>query len=591
MLALTHLLVWCWNRRSGENLCFFVMAIGVIGLMAGELGTMYAETPAAYGEAGRWSHLVYGIAVAGSLGFVHFYFGTGRPWLLMLALGSRLVAVMMNFAMGVNLHILSIHSLAKTLLLGEQVSILGEWVPNPCARVGQLAALLQLLYVVDASLRLWRSGQQHAQRRALLVGGGLAFFIVFASVQAGLVAAGVLRMPFIVSLPFLCVVLAMGYKLSRDMLRATQLARDLRESEERMTLAAEAAHLGIWIHDLERGEVWATDKWRALLGFTKVEPLEFDAILQRIHPEDRESVRQVRANALRGDGSYDTEYRVVLPDGQTQWIGSRGRVEFNDAGKPVLVRGVSLDINGRKRAELEAARHRRELAHLSRISILGELAGAIAHELNQPLAAMLSNAQVGRRSLNAVQPELVEMAEIFDDITADAKRAGGIIHGMRAMFKKDASMEAHPVDLNEAVNQAVALLHSEMVGRKVSVSLHLGEDLPLVMAGRVGLQQVLINLVLNALEAVKDGNGTACIEITTAREHDQVVVGVRDNGPGIPAEFQSKLFEPFASTKPGGLGLGLAISRGIAEGFGGELLAANHPDGGAVFRMLLPVAP
>jgi PAS domain-containing protein len=166
--------------------------------------------------------------------------------------------MVMNFSTGLNLHIQSIQSLQSVNFLGEPVAMLGEWTLNPWVRLGQLAALVQFAYVLDASIRLWRTGGRASRRRALSVGGPLAFFIVFASAQAGLVASGVLRMPMIVSFPFLAVLLAMGYELSRDVLRATQLAGALRERDQQMALATEAANLGVWVRDLVGNGIWAS---------------------------------------------------------------------------------------------------------------------------------------------------------------------------------------------------------------------------------------------------------------------------------------------------------------------------------------------
>ncbi|MBL9145127.1 MAG: PAS domain S-box protein [Verrucomicrobiaceae bacterium] len=256
----------------------------------------------------------------------------------------------------------------------------------------------------------------------------------------------------------------------------------------------------------------------------------------------------------------------------------------------VLVLAAIADITARRQSEQELALQRNELAHLSRVSLLGKLAGTIAHELNQPLAAMLSNSQVGRRMIDDGHPDMKEMTEILDDITADAKRAGGIIHGMRAMFKKETPMDSQPLNLNAKVNQVLGLLHSEIIERKAKVELHAAESLPKVMAGRVEIQQVLINLIMNSLDATKSNvPGTARIDITTEHRDGRVIVSVRDNGPGIAKEMQDKLFEAFATSKPSGLGLGLSISDGIVKQFGGSLHGENHPEGGAVFRLELPV--
>jgi signal transduction histidine kinase/ligand-binding sensor domain-containing protein len=241
------------------------------------------------------------------------------------------------------------------------------------------------------------------------------------------------------------------------------------------------------------------------------------------------------------------------------------------------------------RAEAETQQHLNEVAHLTRVATLGELSSALAHELNQPLAAILGNAQVGSRDLQDGAPDLPEITAILDDIAVDAKRAGGIIHGMRAMFRKDVVTEPQPVDLNDAVNQTTGLLHSEIVGRKVMLVLQLGENLPPARAGRVEIQQILINLVLNGLDAMKAAGPEARLTISTLQRGDQLELGVHDSGAGIPPEMIDRLFEPFASSKQGGLGLGLAISRSIAERFLGKLLAENHPHGGAMFRLILPV--
>ena len=216
--------------------------------------------------------------------------------------------------------------------------------------------------------------------------------------------------------------------------------------------------------------------------------------------------------------------------------------------------------------------------------------GTLAHELNQPLAAILGNAQVGRRIMKEDAPDLDEVGAILDDVADDAKRAGGIIHGMRAMFRKDSVTEAQPIDLNEAVDQVLGLLHSEIIGRRAKVEFQPGTGLPPAAAGRVEVQQVIINLLINGLDAMKGAAQGDRLEITTSHAEGHLRLVVRDHGPGIPAGLAPRLFEPFVTTKPGGLGLGLAISRGIAERFRGTLTAENRPDGGASFQLTLPAA-
>jgi C4-dicarboxylate-specific signal transduction histidine kinase len=336
--------------------------------------------------------------------------------------------------------------------------------------------------------------------------------------------------------------------------------------------------------------MWASAQWRQLFGFSPDERLQIDQFVERLHPDDRDYVCSCLAEAAKGAGHYEVNYRVVLPDRQVRWIASRGRVEFGADGRPALMRGVTTDVTQRHQAELELQRQRTELAHLSRVSVLGELAGALAHELNQPLTAILSNAQVARQMGLAGLRDEAELGLILEDIKSDARRAGGIIHGLRAMFRKDGPTGAQPMDLNDAVVQTLELLNSEIIARKVKLVLQLGENLPPASAGRVEIQQVLINLVLNALDALKSDALRGLLEIATEHRTGWLQVTVRDNGPGIPEAMKECLFDPFVTSKSGGLGLGLAISRSIADRYRGKLEAETPPEGGALFRLTVPVA-
>ena len=182
----------------------------------------------------------------------------------------------------------------------------------------------------------------------------------------------------------------------------------LRDSEQRMTLAVDAAKFGIWVRDLARNEIWASDQWRALFGFAKAERLELAVILERVHPEDRESLSRTFASVLEHGGDYETQYRIVLPGEQVRWISSQGRVDRNGGGKPVLVLGVSRDITARKLAESEIQRQRAELVHVTRVSTMGQLASSLAHELNQPLGAILHNAEAAEIFLQNGHPDIEE---------------------------------------------------------------------------------------------------------------------------------------------------------------------------------------
>ena len=375
-------------------------------------------------------------------------------------------------------------------------------------------------------------------------------------------------------------------------LRRRRLAeRSLRESEERMSLAADAANVGIWIRDLMGQKIWATDKWRELFGFEKAERLDMHSFLKRLHSGDRDAVSQTLASAEERGGTYEMEYRIVLPDGRVRWISSQGRVEFDDAGKPVLMRGVSLDNTARKQAEQELHERRGELAHLARVTMLGELSGSLAHELNQPLTAILSNAQAAEHYLAQDAPDLAQVREILADVVAEDERAGEVIRRLRLLLRKG-EVQQQTLDVNEVVIEVLKLARSDLTSQGVTVDTALASDLGAIRGDGVQLQQVLLNLVMNACDAMADN--VAKDRLLTVRTFStgeaSVRIEVSDVGRGLPAGGAERAFERYFTTKTQGLGLGLSVCRTIITAHGGTLGAANNAGRGATFHFTLPLA-
>jgi C4-dicarboxylate-specific signal transduction histidine kinase len=281
-------------------------------------------------------------------------------------------------------------------------------------------------------------------------------------------------------------------------------------------------------------------------------------------------------------------WEVVSPDG-------RGVIDvydfpFTDADGSPMILEMGIDITERRQAEADARRMRDELARVDRVARMGELTASLAHEINQPLAAILSNAQAARRFLASGPPDLNEIRDILDDIIQDDKRAGSVVHRLRLMLQKG-KHEAETFDVNNVVREVVQFLHSEILGRNAALSTDLAPDLPAVHAGRVEVQQVMVNLLLNALDALKDVPGESrSILVRTSMEEDAVVVAVRDRGCGIHAQDLGGVFEPFFTTKPAGLGMGLAICRRIVQAYGGRIWAARNEDTGATVSFSLPCA-
>jgi|GEM_PF-1039376 len=365
---------------------------------------------------------------------------------------------------------------------------------------------------------------------------------------------------------------------------------DLLESEQRLTLAADAASLGIWIRDLVRDEFWASDHWRTLFGFTPSQRLDATSVLQRVYPEDLPAANQTIGPSLLGAGGHESAFRIELPDGRLRWISSHGRVEFDSCGNPVLIRGVSLDITARKQAELEVEQKRKEVMYLSRVAILGELSGALAHELNQPLTAILSNAQAAQRFLAQDSIDFNELRDILQDVVDEDKRAGEVIRRLRLLFAKGETLR-QSVDVNELVSEGLGILRNDLINHGVTLRTDLAPDVPVVNTDRVQLQQVLINLVMNACDAMEPlAASDRLIVVRTAVAADESVrVSVIDQGCGIPFGGLEKIFEPFYTTKERGMGLGLSICRNIVTANGGRLWGENNLDRGASFHFSLPL--
>jgi two-component system sensor kinase FixL len=590
-LAMVHLVIWFKQTGQRAHLLFSVTAISVAAIAACELLVMRAQTTEQFGTVTRWAHLPVFFAVVSIVGFVRLYFHAGRPWLAYTVCGLRLLTLIINFLSVPNLNYKQITGLRHLTILGGETISVAEGVPNPWTKLGDLSSLFLLIFVADASVTLWRRGNRTERRRALVVGGSITFFILVAAGNSALLHAGLIHTPYLISFPFLAIVTAMGYELSQDVLRAAQLSDDLRESEERMSLAVDAANVGIWIRDFARNEIWATDKWRELFGFTLSERLELESILQRLHPDDREAMRQALAKAGAGAGRYETEYRLTLPDGGMRWIASQGRVEFDAKGRPVLMRGASRDCTARKQAEQEMLLLRQEIAHVGRVSMMGQLASALAHEINQPLGAILHNAEAAELFMENESPDLDEIRAILADIRKDDQRAGGVIDRMRALLKRR-DLETRPLGLGELVGDVASLARADAAARQVKLGVDVPGGLPLVRGDRVHLQQVLLNLILNgmdALDAVSPQDRR--VSVTARLDGTQSVeIAVSDNGHGIPADKLGHVFDPFFTTKPNGLGMGLPISRTIVEAHGGRLWAENNNGGGAAFRFTLPIA-
>ena len=352
-LAGISLVVWCKQRESWVHLVFSASAVAAAAIAAFELAMMHCDTVGQYEALVRWIHVPTWVLIVSFVAFVRLYLHAGRPWLAWTICGLRTLVLILNFIFTPNLNFRQITGLHHFSWGGEIISV-PFGIANPWGLLSSVSLVLLLIFFVDATVTVWRRGDR---RRALLVGGSMIFGAILAW-HVPLVTWGIIEVPFFLCFTYSGIIAAMAYELSNDMARAADVARqlqtseiNLRETQERMELAASAAELGMWMWNIAPDEIWLTDKGRALFGFAPSEKLDFDRFRSVLHPEDRQRVLQAVDNTLRTGEEYEAEYRVLLPDGQMRWIAGRGRVEFNKNGQPARMRGAALDITQRKQAE------------------------------------------------------------------------------------------------------------------------------------------------------------------------------------------------------------------------------------------------
>jgi PAS domain S-box-containing protein len=362
-----------------------------------------------------------------------------------------------------------------------------------------------------------------------------------------------------------------------------------RDGEERISLAAAAANLGFWHWDPETDTVWAGETCRQMVGLNPRFDLSLSAFLGKVHPDDMAATRQSLEQARKTGNPYKAEWRMLRPGGADQWIRAIGRTRSDASGRPGRIVGVVIDVTQEKHAESELLHSRMELTHLTRVALLGELSGAIAHELNQPLTAILGNAQAALLLIGGGHCNMTEIRQILSDIAVDSKRAGEVIRNLQTLFTKG-DRRACPVDVNQVVTDVLKITQSDLLVRKVSVLAQLAPDLHGVSGNRVQLQQVLLNLIVNACDAMAENEpGERGLTIVTENEPSGAAqLRMTDSGSGIATDMLDQLFKPFVSSKARGLGLGLSLCSSIIAAHGGRLWAVNNPDRGATFHLTLP---
>jgi PAS domain S-box-containing protein len=363
----------------------------------------------------------------------------------------------------------------------------------------------------------------------------------------------------------------------------------LRRSDAYLAEAQRLSLTGSFGWKVSSGDIfWSEESFR-IFAYDRTTKPSLDLIMQRTHPDDVVRVRQLLDHASREGADWEVEHQLLMPNGSIKSVHVVARALRDKSGGVEFV-GAIMDVSAAKRAEQALRQAQAELAHVSRVTALGELTASIAHEVNQPIAGVVTNAEAASRWLKAEPPNLDKVREVLGQIVKDGMRAGDVIHRIRALIRKAPPRMAR-VDVNEAVLDITTLARSELLRHGVSLQTQLATGLPLIEGDRVQLQQVILNLILNAVEAMSGiAEGAREMRISTGRRASNgVLVAVRDFGPGLDPQSMDRLFDAFYTTKPDGLGMGLAICRSIVEAHGGKLWATANEPRGAVFQFTLPL--
>ncbi len=588
-LALIHAYAWIRLPGAQQHGAFVMCAAGVGMIALVELAMMRSATAEAFGHFLWLNHFPLWLATLGSVLFVRLHMKAGRKWLGWSAVGLRTLAMAVNAVSSPNLNFRVIHAVEPMQALGETVHfVIGT--PNPLILIALVSGLMQALFIIDATVEVWRRGDR---RMALTVGGLLTFFVLLAVLGSVLRVVGLVRFPAVITLSCVPIIIALAFEVSRELVQSLQMSAalkarhaELKESEASLQLAAEAAHVALWSIERASGELWMTARAAAMFGFTDGQRRFVGDVLERIHPDDRLRVRAAMSS-IRDGQQASVAYRVRLPGGDERWYSSLAGSQRSAPGMPESVTGVAIDITARRRAELESERHRTELERLERAARASEFSSAMAHELSQPLAIIMSNAEAAQRMLRRPAPDLAELRAVFGDIVAADERAAAVLVRLRELPGHD-EIRAARFAMPGLVDEVLAMMQGHLAEHGVAVSVESAQETAAVDGDRMLIAQVLVNLVRNACEAMSLNDAAErLLTIAIGIADGNVEVRVCDTGIGLPADPE-QVFEAFFTTKSDGLGVGLAISRSIVHAHGGSLTARPNGQRGACLVLRLP---
>lgn len=379
-----------------------------------------------------------------------------------------------------------------------------------------------------------------------------------------------------------------NYAIYRDITEQKRAEEQLRESEARFQVMADTAPVLIWMTGTDALCNYFNKPWLEFTGRTMEQEVGTGWV-EGVHPDDVQGCFDCFLPAFQARKPFRMEYRLRRADGEYRWVIESGIPRYTGAGDFAGYIGSNIDITDLKRAEEERERLRQlegDLAHINRVSMMGELAASLAHEIKQPIAAAVTNANTCMRWLRRDEPDLAEACEAASRIIQDTTRAADILDRVRSLYRRE-TPRREQVDVNEMIREMIVLLHDKANRNSISIRTELESGLPTITADRVQLQQVLLNLMLNGIEAITDTSGD--LTVTSKKiNNGELLISVSDSGFGIAPDQSDRIFDAFFTTKPQGTGMGLSISRKIIEAHGGCLWASADSGRGATFQFTLP---
>ena len=582
LFSLLYAFLWSKDRWNAARVLGMLMSLSAAVLAMLELRLILTDSPGRYVELLRWTEVATSLLIILMSWFIYHLFGTARRWLAVTI--SAVLGIYMAMQLALPLVIYS-----GGLSLRPILTYWGETFYRPLGTASiwrylvDVANVLFAIYVFDAASRAWRAGNK---RRASIIGSAMILFALSVLIIEPLADVGIFRFPYLISFAFLVVITAMTYELAAELVKVSRYSHEIATGELRWRSLLNNLSLLIVELDLAGDIRYVNNFGLAYLDYSNHALNGKSWLDTLVPPQNREEYRQLSDTRL--------EIRRFLGNIETRAKSKRlMRWSFvtlrNDLGQAAGLLGIAEDITESAADEHRIIKLKDELTFESRVLMMGELSASIAHELNQPLTAILSNAEAAQRFLEHKPPDLNEINEILRDIAQYGVRCGDIIQNMRRLMTR-VPVQREATDLVPLIRDVMKMAQSDAITRNIRVILDHDHSSPMVIADQVQLQQVILNLLINAFHAIT-ANESILREVRISVEQDAagvVLVAVNDSGPGIPADAQDRIFDSFYTTKKQGMGMGLPLCRTIVEAHGGSIEARNVA-GGAVFRFTIPL--